>query len=476
MQKEYDQVTSKVLEDIKPTPTNRKKMEALARQLELKVSAACEEFGVQAIVRLEGSVAKDTWLKEDPDLDVFIRLSSSIPRESLGEIALKIARKALEGAVQVERFAEHPYLEGFVDDIRVNIVPCYDAKNGEWLSATDRTPYHTDYINEHLYKYQRDEVRLLKKFMKGIGVYGAEIKVGGFSGYLCELLILHYSSFSKVLQAFSQHKARRTIDIVGYYEHRQREFELLFPELLVVIDPVDKSRNVASAVQPQKLFEFAAASRTFQKTPDIMFFYPPKTIPFSIDSLNSALDNRGSQMVFLTLNGIKAVPDVFWGQLHRTRKALHKLLELSEFKVLKSTAWSKEGGELTVFIFELEEGNLPLARKHLGPPLERETECESFLSKYLENADVLGGPYIEAGRWVVQVKRKFTDSVELLNAKLKDGGRDVGVAELLAKAFRVKLAVIVGSEVKEIYLKDNEFAAFLTNFLCGKPFWLKSNS
>ena len=31
--------------------------------------------------------------------------------------------------------------------------------------------------------------------MQGIGVYGAEIKVGGFSGYLCELLVMKYGGF-----------------------------------------------------------------------------------------------------------------------------------------------------------------------------------------------------------------------------------------------------------------------------------------
>ena len=146
-----------------------------------------------AIVRVEGSVAKDTWLSENPDIDIFMRLPTSIPRKSLGDVGLKIAKKAAEGYEQVERFAEHPYLEIFVEGYRVDIVPCYDAKPGEWQSATDRTPYHTDYIKKTLKcKGSRDEVRLLKKFMQGIGVYGAEIKVGGFSGYLCELLILKY--------------------------------------------------------------------------------------------------------------------------------------------------------------------------------------------------------------------------------------------------------------------------------------------
>jgi tRNA nucleotidyltransferase (CCA-adding enzyme) len=448
----------------------------LAKQLELKVSAVCQELGIPAIVRLEGSLAKDTWIKEDPDVDVFMRLPTTIPRESLGEIALKIARKATEGSEQVERFAEHPYLEAFVDGMRVNIVPCYDAKPGEWLSATDRTPYHTDFINEHLKKAQHDEVRLLKRFMKGIGVYGAEIKIGGFSGYLCELLVLHYGSFVKVLEAFSQHIPKRVVDMQGYYEHRQRELELLFPEPLVIVDPVDKARNVASAVQPQRLHNFVAASRAFLKAPSEEFFYPLKTTPLSVEELHKTLANRGSAIVFLVFNGVDAVPDVLWGQLHRTRKALKRQLELNNFKVLRDAIWCDDKAKSVIFIFELEQRVLPSVTKHLGPPLEFKEECDSFLSKYASKADIIAGPFIDEGRWVVELPRKFPDAAEMLKVKLRSGGRDIGVAELIAKALREDFLILLDAEITEHYIYNAGFAEFLTEFLVGKPFWLDASS
>ena len=213
MKKEINTVNEEILKKIVPTREDRAKIAALAKELKQKVTLACEEHGLKALVRVEGSVAKDTWLKKEPDIDIFMRLPKTIPRRSLGEISLKIARKATEGSEQIERFAEHPYLEAFVGDVRVNIVPCYDVKRGEWLSATDRTPFHTDYVKKRLNKSLRNEVRLLKKFLKGIKVYGAEIKTGGFSGYLCELLILHYKSFTGTLQAFAQYTTRMVIDI-----------------------------------------------------------------------------------------------------------------------------------------------------------------------------------------------------------------------------------------------------------------------
>jgi tRNA nucleotidyltransferase (CCA-adding enzyme) len=466
-------IHEEILKKITPTQADRAKIQALAKDLQQKVAHACQEQGVKAAVRVEGSVAKDTWLREEPEIDVFMRLPATIPRRSLGEISLKIAREATRGAKQIERFAEHPYLEAFIGGVRLNIVPCYDAKPGEWLSATDRTPFHTDYVKKRLNDALRSEVRLLKKFLQGIKAYGAEIKTGGFSGYLCELLILRYKSFIETLRAFAKYTQRKVIDIEGYYAGREKELKLLFLEPLVMIDPVDKARNVASAVQPQKLYTLVGAARAYLKNPSTKFFYPPKTGALPADALASKLDNRGSPLIFLTLGKIGAVPDVLWGQLYKTQRALRKLAELNDFNVLRDAVWSNEK-TLSVFAFELEQRELPSVKKHLGPPLKREKECENFLSKYARNDGVVSGPYIEDGRWVVELRRRFTDVVELLREKLQDGGRNIGVAELMSQAFREKLSVLVNSEAAEVYRSNRDFEEFLTGFLSGKPFWLKA--
>jgi tRNA nucleotidyltransferase (CCA-adding enzyme) len=465
------ELTQRILRKITPSKRARVKISQITRLLEQKVTDACREMNVSAVVRVEGSVAKDTWLNENPDIDVFMRLPTSIPRKNLGETGLKIAKKAAEGYEQIERFAEHPYLEIIIDGYHADIVPCYDAKPREWQSATDRTPYHTDYIKTHLNQALLGEVRLLKRFMQGIGVYGAEIKVGGFSGYLCELLVMKYGSFNQTVEAFAHYSRRIIVDIEKVYVERQNELPFLFPEPLVIVDPVDKGRNVASAVQPQKLYEFIAASQAYIKKPSETFFYPPKTKRLPIAKLKSQLANRGSATVFIVILQIPAVPDVLWGQLYRTKRSLSKLLELADFRVLKDSVWSNEQ-TLSVFIFKLENQLLPTVKKHLGPPLEREVECKSFLSKYSENPLVVSGPYVEDGRWIVLVPRKATDAMELLKEKLADGGKNAGVAELIAKSIQKDFTVLVGADIAKVYVENEEFAVFLTEFQLGKPFWL----
>jgi len=473
MQEKIAKVCASVLRKVTPKQKERAKIEALAEQLEKKVASASKAFGIQAEVRVEGSVARDTWLSREPEIDIFMRVPTTTPRKSLGGTCLKVARKATEGSEQIERFAEHPYLEAIIDNVRVNIVPCYKTKRGEWLSATDRTPYHTDYAKKHLTVQMRGEVRLLKKFMKGIDVYGAEIKVGGFSGYLCELLILHHKSFIKTLKAFAQHMQRIALDIENYYKGRENELELLFKEPLVIVDPVDKGRNVASAVQPQKLHTFVAAARAFLMNPDEKFFYPPETTALAVKDLKQELGKRGSATIFLTFEKIVAVPDVLWGQLYKSQRSLHKLVELNDFKIFRDIAWSDEK-TLNMFIFELEQRTLSPVKKHFGPPLEKEKECEKFLKKHLHNLGTVSGPYIQGGRWVVELRRKYTDAVALLNEKLRDGGKNTGVSEQISQALRKSFKILVNGEIAEVYEKNREFAKFLTEFLSGKPRWLEA--
>jgi len=117
---------------------------------------------------------------------------------------------------------------------------------------------------------------------------------------------------------------------------------------------------------------------------------------------------------------------------------------------------------------------LPNIKKHLGPPLERKTECEKYLAKYGDNEIVVSGPYIEEGRWMVELPRKIIDARVLLKEKLADGGKSAGVADLIAKAIQENFIVLVNNEVLEVYERNGDFASFLSDFLVGKPFWLKN--
>jgi tRNA nucleotidyltransferase (CCA-adding enzyme) len=465
-----EEIRAEVLKRVNPSESERKKVQELARKLTEKVKEALKEKGVEADVRVEGSVAKNTWLSDCPEIDVFMQVPTTTPREAFGTLCLEIAKKATEGYRQIERFAEHPYLEAIIEDVYVNIVPCYSVKRGEWASATDRTPFHTDYIKPLLDEQLGEEVRLLKRFMKGVGVYGAEIKVGGFSGYLCELLVLNYGSFTEVLRSATNWKERTVIDYEGHYKGSE-DAKKIFVEPLVMVDPVDKGRNVAAAVRKERRDEFVAASRAFLKNPDMKFFYPPETEALNATELVNRINARGSAIVFIKFEGAAPVPDVLWGQLYRSQRALRNMIQHHDFTVLRDDVWSNEKN-LNIFIFEVENRLLPNMKRHLGPPLKNKADCESFLRKHAGADSTVSGPRIEEERWVADVKRRYTDVVKLLKEKLGDGGRTVGVAELVSESVADSLEVLVNDEALKLYSAYPEFAKFLTEYLEGKPRWL----
>jgi tRNA nucleotidyltransferase (CCA-adding enzyme) len=301
--------------------------------------------------------------------------------------------------------------------------------------------------------------------MKGVGVYGAEIKVGGFSGYLCELLVLNYGSFSKVLRSATDWKDRTIIDYQKHYK-LEDDAEKMFEEPLVMVDPVDKRRNVAAAVKKDRYNEFIAASRAFMKAPNMNFFYPQEIEALESTEVINKIKARGSTLVFISFNEAVTVPDVLWGQLYRHQRSLWKLISQHNFTVLGDAVWSNEKG-LNIFIFEVENRFLPNMKRHLGPPLKRKKEYENFLQKHLGADSTISGPRLEDGRWIVDVKRKHTDIVELLKEK-----RGNGVTEIGPKAIADSLEVMVNDEILKQYSSNQDFAKFLTKYLEGKPRWL----
>jgi tRNA nucleotidyltransferase (CCA-adding enzyme) len=467
----FESVFSKILKKATPSRKERKRILSLAEKFKERIEEVAQKRGLDVIVRIEGSVAKNTWLRKSPDIDIFMQVPPTTPKEAFGTVYLDIGKEAMAEAEHIERFAEHPYLEATLDGTRVNVVPCYRVEKGDWKSATDRTPFHTDYVKPFLNEKLCSEIRLLKQFMKGIGVYGAEIKVGGFSGYLCELLILYYGAFLQLLKASSNWELRTFIDIEGYYRGREGELKLIFEEPLVIVDPVDKGRNAASAVRKKRLDEFVAASRAFLEKPSEKFFYPPETKPLSLEKLLQAMKNRGSSLIFLKFGKVKTVPDILWGQLYKSQRSLRKLVKQHDFKLIRDAVWSDEES-LNIFLLEMEHRHLPPLKKHLGPPLDKKNECEKFLRKHIDSARTLSGPRIEGGRWVVDIKRDYTDAVELLKDKLENGGRNVGIAELASRTVAKTLKTLVDEEILATYSRNKDFAKFLTEYIQGKPKWL----
>lgn len=469
MEEKYQHVLQTVLGRVVPSYEEREATARTAEEVLKRVQTVLEEAGVQAVVEVGGSVAKDTWLRDDVEIDFFVLFSSNVDRETLRRTGLSVAYKAVEGHKSRERYAEHPYLEAWVNGTRVNIVPCYQVADKRWLSSADRSPYHTRYVRSKLEGNSglANEVRLLKRFLKGVDVYGAEIRVGGFSGYLCELLTLGYGSFLSSLRAFAKWRFGQVLDIEELHQRRLEEVRRLFQAPLIVVDPVDMNRNVAAAVTKECMSELVAASRLFLERPAFAYFYPEKVSP-DIHSLREKLSSSEFDAVAVVMSTEERVPDILWGELRKTTKAIANLLGANGFTVFRAEAWSDETG-LSAILLVLESRNISSIRKHLGPPGDSETTA--FLEKY--RAEGIIGPWVEDGRWMVGAKRHYTDAVTLLSEKLAEGGHGVGVSDELVAALQGS-RLLIGADVLNVS-SSNGYMRFLGGLLAN-PRWLAYSS
>ncbi|MGC8961896.1 MAG: hypothetical protein ACP5K1_05580, partial [Candidatus Bathyarchaeia archaeon] len=340
---------------------------------------------------------------------------------------------------------------------------------GEWLSAADRTPYHTGYMREKLTPMLRREVRVFKRLLKGSGIYGAEAKVKGFSGLLCELLILNYGSFNDVVKAASRWKRRELIDVEGYYQGRAADALKLFPEPLIVIDPIDPGRNAAAAVDEDAMWSLASISRLLLEKPDIRFFYPEALKP-SLGSLKDSLEKNVGDFIAVDIGEVDAVVDVVWSQLYKAERVLKRLLLEAGFKVIRSAAWSSPNNHCMIF-FKLESGELPPTYRHLGPPVEMGEDSGKFLGRHLKAHDTAAGPWLEDGRWIVEKLRRHRRADQFIAENLADGGGSIGIPGRIRDRLRNGFRVMVNEKILALAGIPGALEE-IHRFLSGRPIWL----
>ncbi|MEM3832021.1 MAG: CCA tRNA nucleotidyltransferase [Thermoprotei archaeon] len=384
-----------------------------------KLNDEIKRRNINAKVEVHGSIAHDTWLPGDRDIDVFILFDPSVGKEKIVTEGLEIAKSAFPK--YIERYAEHPFITAHVDGFLVDVVPAAMISDvSKLITAADRTPLHSRYLSSTLNDELKLHARILKLFMKNIGVYGAEIKVEGFSGYLVELLTVFYNGFPNFI--------KNAADWIPYKTVLPKEYENVFNDPLVVIDPVDPKRNVASAVNLENMSIVIQASRELLKRPSLKFFIPPKPRILK-KSLITSLRKRGSHIVVIVANCPKVPPDILWGELKHSMKGIARLMENYEFRVVDSTCWSDENKIIALF-YEVKELKLPKIKIVKGPPISMRDSCEQFIASH-ENV------WIRDSTLYAYSQRNVTDLLTLLKNKIFAASLSRHIAEELKRGFEI---------------------------------------
>ena len=378
-----NQLLKTVINQIKPNEGESKEIVDLASELRDKANSLSDKKFDSMIV---GSVAKGTFLK-GADIDIFLKFSTTADLKKEG---LSIAKKILPNGREL--YAQHPYLRGEIKGIGIDVVPCYSIENStKPISAVDRTPFHTEWVKKNI-SGMEDEIRLTKQFLKGCGAYGASSAIGGFSGYLVEILCIKYGSFEKLINEIASWKPPLILDKIDKVPNSP----------IMLADPVDYNRNVAAGVTLKGLGSAVLASKAFLAEPSLDFFFPKnKKRPFQGFITTVILPHPGG-------NEETALP---W--LQRQGRKIYNAI--ADFEPI---AWNTNLEENGYLVFETASIELPEIIPHKGPA-PWDDGAMDFLKKYPDSS--LNEDRLETGK----APRNATISevvLELLpKAEIKEG-------------------------------------------------------
>lgn len=421
-----------ILEKLRPGQEETDAVIKITERIIDFINEACRDEGIDAKANAVGSVAKNTWLSGNSDIDIFISFPIDTDMDYLKEKGLYLAYKtndALNGKAS-EHYASHPYLTCDIDGFEVDIVPCYRIEEGESIiSAVDRTILHTKYIQKHLSKEQEDEVLLLKKFMASVGTYGSEFKTGGFAGYLCELLILKYGTFEDTLRAAQNWKRHTLIDLEDFGTVRNAIFK---KDPLVFIDPTDENRNVGAALRLERYVDFIVASRNFidilddeklngnERQEKIAKFFKPlekeimgKSQEDIVRYILDSFKDRDTQTLVIKFPIPPMAADALHPQLLKTVESITEKLELEEFSVFNYDYWTDEEKSV-IFTIELNVFKQSKYYIHKGPKVWPKQACDNFKGKWGDRI------YPLDGFMVLKRERQFKTAKEFIDYALNE--------------------------------------------------------
>ena len=394
-----------ILKDIKPTSDEKEEINKISSKLIDFLNKTCMEEGIEAKATLVGSVAKNTALRGKSDIDIFIAFPLGTEKEKLKKCGLSLAHKCsdeFDGKAS-HHFASHPYVTSIINGFEVDMVPCYEIEDGSQLkSAVDRTILHTRYVKANLNNKTQDEVLLLKRFMAMTGTYGSEFKVGGFAGYLCELLIIHYGSFEETLKQATKWNYGHSIDLENYGTSK------LFKDPLIVIDPTDANRNVGAALRIEKMAEFIQSARNYLSSDNKKHYFYPLKRTLNKENIINEFAKRNGELITISFD-IPDIPlDTLHPQLRKTTEALERKLNDEEFNVFRADYWSDEVSK-AVILLEMASSQLNDIKINKGPKVFIHQACENFANKYgRENC------FIQDDFLVHIQKREFNNAHDLV--------------------------------------------------------------
>lgn len=395
-------VLKEVLNKIKPT----KEEEIL---VDKKIKDFMSKIKVKdAQIILGGSGAKGTWLKTANDADIFIMFDAkkySGKDDQLSDVLEKQLKRSFKKLDRLH--GSRDYFQVKEPNFTFEMVPIIKIKDSkEAVNITDVSPLHATFVKAAIKKNLRiaDEIRLMKQFCKSNKVYGAESYINGFSGYMCELLIIYYGGFLKLVQASSKWKDKEVIDIKNFYKGKNVLMEMNKSKTyspIILVDPVQKDRNAAAALSFEKYELFIKKAKEFLKNRSIKYFEENR---FDAEKLKK--DN-----IVIEIDVLSGKEDIIGAKLVKAFNFIKSRLLKAEFDI-KDSGWFWDKNKKAYFYFKIPK-DLDTTQIIEGPPTKMERFVVDFKKKHKST-------FIKNGIIFAKEKREFLKAKDFIKDLLKN--------------------------------------------------------
>lgn len=395
-----------------------------------------------------GSIAKETFLKDDYDIDLFIRYNIIYKDLDISFMTSKILDKLCK-KIKTQIVKIHGSRDYYQFNITKNkkimafeIIPVlliHASNYNEAQNITDLSPEHVSWVKKYTTKKPEliEEIRVAKQFCKANKVYGAESYINGFSGHILDILIIHYGSFINLMTEFSKYeyddlKKPIIIDTEKNLPNPLIQLNKNKITPLIIIDPIQKDRNSAAALKKEKLWMFILASKEFLKNPSKNFFVITK---FNIDdeikkSLKKIkIDKKELNIIKIIIKTVEGSKDVVGTKALKAHTLIIEQLKLNDFKIYDN-GWNFIYDKRHAESFIILDKKISKEILQQGPPISSTSNYNKFIEKhtYLKHKIIL-----KNRRAYATIQRKFTDPKKLIG--------DISKKEFIYKRI-TKLSII----------------------------------
>ncbi len=380
-----------ILQKIRPSDEEQKHVREKTANVVQKLLDGAKKNNYFIDVQPGGSTAKNTYLKGDYDIDIFVRFKISDAEakyfslkkhsSTLSDYLEKILQTAKIPATRIH--GSRDYFQYEDGELFFEFVPVkYVESKEEVENITDMSPLHVRWVNENIGNLSSD-IRLAKQFCKANGVYGAESYINGISGHVLDILVIHYGGFEEFIKAVVGWKKPVVVDHLKKHKDVFKELnEAKLQSPLIVIDPIDDSRNAAAALSEEKFYLLILSAKKFLEQPNEDFF---TIIPFSQEKIQQEFEETkklkpDAQLFFFSLQPLDGAKDVVGTKILKIYEFMKREIDEHDFTIYFS-GWNFATKESAIY-FVVDGKELDKEYTKRGPPTKATTGAERFKEKH----------------------------------------------------------------------------------------------